>query len=258
VLAVALCVPALARAEETTVSEPARPVLAAERLAAQAFEAYGRKQYAEAVALYEQAYASAPSADALYNIARIYELGLHDRARAIAAYERCAAEPGADLERVESASERLRELRRSPPLQPEAAGKAVPVDSTLSRLPAPGQPEPGSSLRAAAWIAGAGGVVGLGVGFGFGMTVLSDARRANASCDGNRCTSPRGVAAAHAASSHATLATTGVVVGAALVLTSAALWFWDAHDSARETATRVRVTPVADESELGMALGGSW
>jgi tetratricopeptide (TPR) repeat protein len=257
-LAAALSMPALARADEPPQTEAVSSVLAAERLAAQAFQAYGRKQYGEAVALYEQAYASAPSADALYNIARVYDVGLHDRARAMAAYERCLSEPGATLERLERASERLLELRRSESAELEPARQGTPANSTLPDQPAPGEPERGSTLRAAAWISGAAGVLGLGVGFGFGMTVLSEARHANASCNGNRCTSPRAVAAAQSASNHATIATTGVAVGTALVLTSAALLFWDAHDSAREAPARVRVTPVADASELGLAVGGNW
>ena len=259
-LATALSVPALARADAPPAAEVADPILAAERSAAQAFEAYGRKQYAEAIALYEQAYTSAPNADALYNIARIYDIGLRDRARAIAAYERCLAEPGASLERLERSSERLLELRR-PAADLESERPPVPAGSTAPPLQAMSEPERAHSsrLRVTALISGAAGVVSLGVGLGFGAAALSDADTANASCNGNRCSSERGVAAAKSAATHATLATTGVAVGAALLVTGAALWLWDAHsDPVREEASRVRFTPVAEASELGLALGGSW
>jgi tetratricopeptide (TPR) repeat protein len=262
-LAAALSVPALARADAppaAEVAEVADPILAAERAAAQGFEAYGRKQYAEAIALYEQAYASAPSADALYNIARIYDVGLRDRARAIAAYERCLAEPRASLERLERSSERLLELRR-PPADLESERPPVRTDSTAPPVQATSEPEPAhsSTLRVTALISGAAGVVSLGVGLGFGVAALSDADTANASCNGNRCSSERGVAAAQSASTHATLATTGVAIGTALLVTGAALWLWDTHrDPVGEEVARVRLTPVVQASELGLALGGSW
>ena len=257
-LALALSVPALARAEAPPTVASADLVLAAEEQAAQAFEAYGQKRYADAIALYEKAYASAPGADALYNIARIYEIGLGERASAIAAYERCIAEPGASPERIERASERLLALRRSERAQLEAERTPVPVGSTGTPVPAPSEPEP-STMRTAAWISGAAGVVGIGVGLGFGVAALSNADTANAACDGNRCSSERGVAAAKSAATEATLATTGVSVGAALLVTGVTLWLLDGTgDSQEEVRSRVRLTPVASASELGMTLGGSW
>jgi len=261
-LVAALSVPALARAETPPALESADPVLAAEQQAAQAFEAYGQKRYADAVALYEKAYASAPSADALYNIARIYDIGMGDRVHAIAAYERCVSEPGASLERLQRASERLLVLRRSERAQREAERTPVPADSTAAPALAPSEPESRAhslTMRTAAWISGAAGVVGVGVGLGFGVAALSNADTANAACDGNRCSSERGVAAAKSASTQATLATAGVSVGAALLVTGAALWLLDAEGHELQQGTPgVRFTPVAGAGELGMALGGSW
>lgn len=256
VLATALSVPSLARAEDPPAAESESPVVAAERYAAQAFEAYGQKRYTDAIELYEKAYATAPSADALFNIARVYDIGLGDRGRAITAYERCVAEPGASAERLERASERLVLLRRAEraPLQTEPTGwVAAPA-------PAPSPPEPrapSTALRTAAWISGAAGVVGVGVGIGFGVAALSDANTANAGCDGNRCSSERGVAAARSAATHATLATTGVSAGAALLATAAVLWLLDGDEGRAETPG-VRLAPVAGAGQLGMAVGGGW
>jgi len=260
-LAAAMSVSASARADAPPAAEVADQLSAAEHFAAQAFEAYGKKQYSEAVALYEQAYASVPSADALYNIARVYDIGLQDRARAIAAYERCLSEPGASLERLARASERLLVLRRSESAKLESRHTPVPAGVVAAQTPAPSEPDPhagSSSLRVAALISGAAGVVSLGVGLGFGVAVLADADEANAACEGNLCTS-EGVAAAQSASTKATLATTGVCVGAGLLITSATLWLLGAEsDSEDEVPPGVRFTPVASPSELGMALGGTW
>ncbi|MEO8184285.1 MAG: tetratricopeptide repeat protein [Deltaproteobacteria bacterium] len=259
-LAIALSVPALARAEAPPAVASADPVLAAEHQAAQAFEAYGQKRYADAIALYERAYASAPSADALYNIARIYDIGLGERARAIAAYERCISEPGASLERLERTSERLLVLRRSERAELEAERTPVPAGSTATPVPAPSEPgTPSSTMRTAARISGAAGVVGIGVGLGFGVAALSNADAADAACNGNRCSSERGVAAAKSAATQATLATTGISVGAALLVTGAVLWLLDRRgDSEDKMPSRVRFTPVASASELALTLGGSW
>jgi tetratricopeptide (TPR) repeat protein len=62
-------------AAEPTALRPAN-VIEAEQLAAQAFEAYERKEYDRAIELYEKALAAASSADILYNIARVATIAL--------------------------------------------------------------------------------------------------------------------------------------------------------------------------------------
>src|SRR5688572_6208587 len=69
--------PANAAPAEPAGAAPEPPVLhadvaLAERYAAAAFEAYRAREYGRAVSLYEQALAAAPSAEILYNIARVY------------------------------------------------------------------------------------------------------------------------------------------------------------------------------------------
>jgi tetratricopeptide (TPR) repeat protein len=63
-------------------------VVLAEKKAAQAFEAYQAKRFAEAVGLYLEAHRAAPNADVLYNVARIYDAKLGDRPLAISFYRR--------------------------------------------------------------------------------------------------------------------------------------------------------------------------
>lgn len=264
-LALLLSLPASAGAQATTSAESTDAVARAEEYAARAFDAYQEGRHADALHLYEQAYSSAPSADALYNIARVYDIGLGDRARAIAAYERCLLEPGASPERLERAGERIVQLR-------SAEARALPAQSwpVEPRVPPPVLPqvEPApvdgwSWLRGAAVISGAAGVIGLGVGVGFGVAATSDARRANAACDGNLCRSQAGVDAAESASARATLATVGVGTGLALLASSVTLWLLSddggvEREAKPEPQPQIRVTPVASTRELGLSLEGRW
>src|SRR5262245_9879778 len=90
---------------------PAADVALSERYAARAYEAYKRKDYQSAIALYQKALEAAPSADILYNIARIYDLREADRALAISFYGRYVDDPGALPDRIELVKRRLAVLR---------------------------------------------------------------------------------------------------------------------------------------------------
>lgn len=235
-------------------------VAEAEALAERAYEAYVARDYATAVALYSHAFERAPSADALFNIARIYDMGLRDRALAISFYRRYLSDPGASPERIVRANVRLAELRLAEqaeltaPPAPEAAPRREASEARASATEASGGL---SGWHVAAIVMGTTGAVATGLGAVYGVTVLSDADRANDDCDGDRCRSQLGIDAARAASRHATLATWGVSVGAGLMASGALLWFLDpsADDAPRRD---VRVDPVASASELGLALSGSW
>jgi len=265
-LALIVSVPSLVRAQTPAVGDAPDQVLEAEQLAARAFEAYGKKEYTAAIELYEEAYEAAPNADALYNIARIYDLGLRDSALAIAAYQRFLREPTATPERSQRARERSTELKKAAPAalaSPASAANRVSAPSAAGPAPAESigaqAPSAWSELRVAALVSAAAGVTSVGIGFGMGLTVLSDADIANASCVHNVCSTQRGVDAAKSAATHATLATAGVSIGAALIVTGAALWLLDErHSPEHEAPSRLRVLPVADASTLGMELGGAW
>lgn len=81
-----------------------------EALNSQAFEKFEAKQYEEAVALFEQAYALQPEPNYLFNIGRIYEES-GNLVRSVEFYERFVKEPGVPLEARERGLERLRVLR---------------------------------------------------------------------------------------------------------------------------------------------------
>jgi tetratricopeptide (TPR) repeat protein len=261
--ALALGLSAHAWATEGGVAAPdaaAQRVAEAEALAERAYEAYVARDYATAVALYSHAFERAPSADALFNIARIYDMGLRDRALAISFYRRYLSDPGASPDRIQRANVRLAELRLAEqaelaaPPAPEPAPR--PVESEARPSDADGSAGL-SSWQVAAIVVGATGAVATGLGAVYGVTVLSDAERANENCDGDRCRSQVGVDAARAASRHATLATWGIAAGAGLMASGALLWLLDpgAGDAARGD---MRVDPIASASELGLALSGEW
>ena len=259
-LVLSLCASAGA-ADSAATDDPAQRVADAEVLAERAYAAYAGGDYAAAVALYHQAFERAPSADALFNIARVYDLGLRDRELAMRFYRRYLSDPGARPERIQRANQRLAELR----LAEEAEQAALAPSSTTARAASAREArssveaEPGlSSWQVAALATGAAGVVVASLGAVFGVAVLSDAERANADCDGNRCRSQMGLDAAHAASRHATFATWGVAAGAGLMASGALLWLLAPDAHAAEPGEDLQVAAVAGSSQLGLALSGRW
>jgi tetratricopeptide (TPR) repeat protein len=266
----------------------------AERFAARGFGAYREKDYATAVALYLQAYDAAPSADMLFNIARIYDGGLSDRELAIRYYREYIAAPDAEPARIALASERVARLSvaEEAAVAPAGAAPAVAPDPPTPASPGPAPAHGGVSLvpprppaltareldassfatvpvtaTAAAWtplrvgaiVAGTMGLVGIGLGAGFGVAALSDASTARESCDGNICSSQRGVNAARSASESANIATVSFALGGTLLAAGVALLWLDRGDtSVRESDARVEWSPLASSSELGVACSGRW
>lgn len=239
----------------------------AEAYAAAAYEAYSREDYAQAVALYLEAYAASPTAAILYNVARIYDTALHDATLAIRHYERYVSAPDADVYRAARARARLAQLRaaRDAALAPERS-TPTPVD-TRPALPSPAPPHPAAAgeldarfwtpLRVGAVVAGSVGLVAIGLGAGFGVAALSDASTAREYCDGPLCSSQRGIDATHAASKNADIATAGFALGGALLAVGGGM-LWAAHGSGSSEIAGPRLSPIASSSQLGLAYSGSW
>jgi tetratricopeptide (TPR) repeat protein len=254
IVAVALTVSQSAHAEDGNDANATTDVQFAEQRAAQAFEAYKNGEYGTAVALYVEAFKAAPSADLLYNIARIYDAKLGDRQLAITFYRRYIGDPGAIAERIKRANERLVELREA-----EVAAGERPMKEAR---PAAAPREPASRSSTASQIGlvlGAVGLAGVGVGTGFGIAAMSKAGTAKDSCNGNQCTTQKGVDAMHDASSSATISTIGFAAGGALLATGAFLFFWGgARRSDREAAPSLHWGAVATPSQLAVEVGGAW
>jgi tetratricopeptide (TPR) repeat protein len=255
--------PPSARAE--TPPSATRDVALAEQHAAEAFEAYKRGDHARAVVLYHNALTAAPSADILYNIARVYDLGLGNRQQAIDYYERYTTQPDAVPSRLEAARQRLIELHAT-----EDANTAAPGMDAIARefpLDAPDLPAPNAApshdgdrlgpLTVAAIAVGTAGLVGVGVGVGFGLSARSESEAWKSDCDGNACTSQRGVDAAEAANRRATIATLGFGIGGGLLALAAVLWIVDGSgDDDSDDSASLDFIPRASGSELGGAIGG--
>jgi tetratricopeptide (TPR) repeat protein len=271
--------PAAPVAGEAATRAPDAEVQRAEAYAAEAFEAYGRKEYESAVDLYRKAYEISPTADILYNIARIYDVGMKDRSRAIEYYHRYVADSEAEATHVEIARERLTQLEaRERPTKPAAAAPATlaaieaneqpPARPALVKPARP--PERGGAapaldndgawtpLQVGAIVAGTVGLVGIGLGAGFGVAALSDASTARDECDGNVCSSQRGVDAVHAASKNADIATVGFALGGTLLATSIALLWIDGGQKPNDSEPSIAWNPIATDSQLGLSVSRSW
>jgi hypothetical protein len=265
---------AAAALEPQAVVKPESPVRAAdvarsERLAALAFEAYGRKDHQNALLLYQQALEAAPSADIVYNIARIYDIGLRDRALAIVYYTRYVEDPGAVASRIETAHRRLNELVAAE----RAAALPVPAAPSVQAPPAPSGPAPvsapvaaprlarnGSSpaLIAGALMAGSAGLAGIGVGVGFGLSAKRKLEESERYCDGDQCTSQRGVDAARAATRAADVATVGFSVGGGLLALGTILWFLDDGEPEEPELGGLDWSAEVGSSEIALTLAGSF
>jgi hypothetical protein len=256
----------------------------AEAYAAQAFQAYAQRDYEKAVALYLQAYEAAPSADILYNIARVHDLGLQDVALAISFYQDYVLSPDAEPRRIEIARERITRLsaietavreRSAHAAGADVAGAPLGGASATSGAAVPGAapgraPNTSSSAEAtegSAWtpwrvgalVAGGIGVVSVGLGAGFGVAALSDAATARKDCAGNVCSSRRGVEAARAAAKSANIATVGLAIGGSLLAASLASILFDLDGApSHDTIESPGLHPVATTSELGFAMSGRW
>jgi tetratricopeptide (TPR) repeat protein len=249
-------------------AEPAPPpgadVALSERYAARAFDAYKRRDYQSAIALYQKALEAVPSADVLYNIARIYDQGLRDRALAISFYSRYVVDPGAVPNRIEVATKRLAELRAAelaavaPPPAAPAAPTAVVAPQPPPLAPAPAD-DAADGLATGAIIAGSVGLVGIGLGVGFGLAAQSDLEESDRYCDGNQCTSQIGVDAAKDASRAANVATVGLAAGGALLALGAVLWLVSEGGSEHpELAPELAWTPHVGPHEVSLGFSGSF
>jgi hypothetical protein len=261
--------PSAASARQIDGSEDDAEVVLAEEKAAQAFQAYQAKRFAEAVALYVEAYHAAPNADILYNVARIYDAKLGDRPLAINFYRRYIADPGAVADRVQIANERLLALREAelaatrPTPAPEGAAPAAAPDAragAASSAPARGWSAP----EVTGVMMGITGVVALGVGAGFGIAALRETRTMHDLCEGNVCSAQRGIDAAESATDHATLSTVGFASGGALVALGAAFYFWlgaepsERPNQASDTGQRLAARVGQSQGGFAVELGGSW
>jgi tetratricopeptide (TPR) repeat protein len=267
----AAVLPAPCGAAEPETSGRAPDVAESEHLAALAFEAYGRKDHQSALLLYQQALEAAPSADIVYNIARIYDNGLRDRALSIVYYERYVEDPGAVASRIETAHRRLTELRAAeraaalpapvtPSVRAPSAPSSVPARVVTPPAAAPRVARSGSTpaLIAGALVAGSAGLAGIGLGVGFGVSAKRKLAESERYCDGDQCTSQRGVEAARAATRAADIATVGFGVGGGLLALGTILWFLEDGEPEEPELGGLDWSAEVGSGQIGLTLAGSF
>jgi tetratricopeptide (TPR) repeat protein len=127
-----------------------------------------------------------------------------------------------------------------------APGTTPPQDTGSLEAAAP----PGRNLRIAGIAAGAGGVVGVAIGFGFGLhahTLSNELSKTGAMYD------PSKFDAGQRAN---TIAIVGIAGGTALVAAGAALYWWG-YTQGRPTE-RVSVAPIISDRLAGLVVAGTW
>jgi hypothetical protein len=129
-------------------------------------------------------------------------------------------------------------------LTPRAPGPAVGPAATTS----------GARLRTAGLVAGAVGIIGLGVGAGFGVDAI--VKQSDAHCPDNQCRPGSNPAALGDAQTAGTLSTVFFVAGGVLAASGILTW-WLAPRAAVSTAW-VRPVPLTLARGGGLGLAGEW
>jgi tetratricopeptide (TPR) repeat protein len=264
----------------------------AEAYAAAAFEAYARKEYVQAVVLYERAHALAPNAALIiYNIARIYDLALQSRGLAIDYYQRFVAAPGAAPDHIRVARRRIAELEAAEraavnqAIQASAqqsasdteeidAAAASPAPTAFASLPPAGDPMPiaptlngpimtprpegpWTTRELAAVAVGGVGLASVGVGVGFVLSARSKSDTWKRDCKGNDCSTQRAVDAAEAAARQADIGTAGLLAGGTLMVLGGVLWFVDfSSTKPGDASSSWSLLPQVSKSEISGAISG--
>ena len=149
------------------------------------------------------------------------------------------------------------EVREPPPLMPtQQSLPAAVVPKTSGSNPEHAGARDGSGARRV-WSLGliGAGVVGLGVGAGFGLQAMSKHGEANKACPGQTCSDQNGVNLWNQAVTAGTVSTVGFIVGAVAMTGGVLLWTTD-----RSSANKAR---VSGRTQVGLGLGsvqlrGSW
>ncbi len=238
----------------------------AEQFAEDAFDAYAHRDYRRAIALYEMALAAAPSADILYNIARVYDLGLNDTPNAIAYYRKYIAHSRARRPRSELAQQRIRELSgetaglsgaRPAPAPTAPAALAQPALAAPRAVTEMDEVTPWTTSELTAAALTGAGAVALSVGIGFGVSAYAERDTWRSMCDGNRCSSQSAVDAARSATRKADVATVALASGAGLLALAAGFW-WLAPSASSADGVALQLSPAASGAELGCSLSGAF
>ena len=221
----------------------------------------------QALTLYKRYLSDAPKGPLAQDARdRIAEIEAGKAAERKAEEERKAAERKAEDERKAAEARKAEEARRVEEARKAAEAARVARERPAAEASSPsgapgatppqdtGSPEvaspPGRSQRIAGIAIGAGGVVGVAIGIGFGIharTLSNDLSKPRAMYD------PSKIDAGHRAN---TIAIVGMAGGAALAAAGAALYWWGyTHGQSTE---RVSLAPIMSDQLAGLAVAGTW
>ncbi len=139
---------------------------------------------------------------------------------------------------------------------------AASTSTQVGSPPVPARnPEPppaqGNTLRTAAYITGAVGVVGLGIGSYFGVKAISKNSDAESHCPRSpQCDDAQGASLTQDAKNAAVVANVAIGVGAAFVVTGVVLYLTSAPSSPQ--AAHVELHPLLGRDVAGIGLGGAF
>jgi hypothetical protein len=146
------------------------------------------------------------------------------------------------------------ERKPPPPVSPEPKpAKTVEPPSNVSPDSPPPEKDSGSPLRTVGWALGAAGVIGLGVGIGFGVRAIG--AKSDANCDSNNQCDPGKLADARSA---ATASTAGIIVGGALLAGGIIMFIVSPSNDSKDQAHRFGIAPAVAKNEGGLTLRGAW
>jgi hypothetical protein len=255
-LVVALMLGALpARADDAKTSKPADKT--AEALSSEAYELYQKGAFTEALAVYSRAYEKEPASAILFNMARIYEKKLFDRAKAAEYYRRYLGSGDTEPALVDKAKAFLATL--------DAAEKPATIpDSPEPPPPPPAQPPPPddddgarTAMRVGAWTSLGLGLVGIGVGAVAGIVAMNKKDEAGGMCEGSACSSSEGVELYGDARTAATVSTIGFTAAGVLLATGVTLLLV-APSASSEGTTAVSVSPRVGPGVASVSVSGGW
>ncbi|MET0795025.1 MAG: hypothetical protein ABW061_26130 [Polyangiaceae bacterium] len=143
-----------------------------------------------------------------------------------------------------------------------ASAAANTASDTPTSVP-PRNPEPnapsshGNGLRTAAYVTGALGVVGLGIGSYFGVRAIAKNSDAEKHCPrGNLCDDTAGESLTNDAKHAAVASNIAIGIGAALVVGGVVLFL--SSKPSEPTAARVELHPLISRDLAGIGLGGAF
>jgi tetratricopeptide (TPR) repeat protein len=254
----ALCAAALSAMPSTAHAQDNKPAATDnDKLSDQAFEAYKRGAYTDAIALYTKAYQASPDGAILFNIARIYETKLNDPTVAMEYYRRYLYVPDADAELVKRANERLIALKAQ--VDAQAAMKNQKPAPQATGAPPPGadtaEPEKSPTVRTVGIVTGTVGLVGLGVGAVAGVVAMNKNNDAGKLCNGNACTSQDAITLTSDARSAASVSTVSFIAGGALLVSGAALFLFAPTVGPAKTGS---IAPLVDQRTAGLSFTMGW